>query len=68
MSFNEINIILHRVWTKKGFSKESNQNYIQIFFPSTKGWLYLDDVKKDEGPLRMYLKVIILTLEINLNM
>tara|TARA_B100002051_G_C16732371_1_gene639053 strand:- start:531 stop:1433 length:903 start_codon:yes stop_codon:yes gene_type:complete len=52
ISFNEISINLHRVWTKKGFSRESNQKlHTDIFFPSTKGWLYLDDVKNNEGPL-----------------
>ena len=52
ISFNDISINLHRVWTKKGFSKERNQKlHTDIFFPSTKGWFYLDDVKKDEGPL-----------------
>ena len=52
ISFNEISINLHRVWTKKGFKKERNQElHTDIFYPSTKGWLYLDDVNNGEGPL-----------------
>jgi len=50
--FNEISINLHRVWTKKGVAKESNQElHTDIFYPSTKGWLYLDNVNNNEGPL-----------------
>ena len=52
ISFDEIEFNLHRVWTQKGYEKERNQElHTDIFHPSTKGWLYLDDVNYDDGPL-----------------
>ena len=52
ISFDEIEINLHRVWTQKGYEKEQNQElHTDTFHPSTKGWLYLDDVDYDDGPL-----------------
>jgi len=52
ISFDEISFNLHRVWTQKGYQKEQNQElHTDTFHPSTKGWLYLDDVDYDDGPL-----------------
>ncbi|MDC0480055.1 hypothetical protein OAN76_01060 [Candidatus Marinimicrobia bacterium] len=52
ISFDEIEFNLHRVWTQKGYEKERNQElHTDIFHPSTKGWLFLDDINYNDGPL-----------------
>jgi len=52
LSTEDIELYLHRVWTSDGYKNEPNQMmHVDTFHSSTKGWIYLDDVGKDEGPL-----------------